>query len=54
MDKNWDVLNPPHHFHPRFNNEGLHSPMIGTPNHDIPILIDLITSHQLENKNLRF
>ncbi|MHA1719294.1 MAG: hypothetical protein ACTSXK_07200 [Promethearchaeota archaeon] len=54
MDKNWPTSNPPHHFHPRFTKNGFHSPMIGSPSYDIPILIKLLKTHKLEDKNLRF
>ncbi|MHA1518997.1 MAG: hypothetical protein ACTSVZ_04525 [Promethearchaeota archaeon] len=54
MDKNWSVQSSPHHFHPRYNKNGFDSPMMGVPSNDIPILIELIKSHNLEDKNLRF
>ncbi|MHA1646916.1 MAG: hypothetical protein ACTSVL_05020 [Promethearchaeota archaeon] len=54
MDKKWKVPNPPHHFHPRFIKEGFHSPMTGNPSQDLPVLIDLIISHKLDNTNVRF
>ena len=54
MDKKWNVPTPPHHFHPRFNKNGFHSPMNGIPSHDIPILIKMLKSHELEDKNLQF
>ncbi len=54
MDKNWEVINPPHHYHPRFSKKGFQSPMTGNPKQDIPIFIDLIRTHKLEDKKHRF
>ena len=54
MDKKWVVPTPPHHFHPRFSKDGFHSPMNGIPSHDIHILIRMLKSHELEDKNLQF
>ncbi len=42
FDANWPVKTQPHHLHPRGKKDGIESPMIGDPNHDIPLLIEFI------------
>lgn len=54
MDKDWDVVTAPHHFHPRFVDEGSRSPMNGEANHDIQLLITLIKKGSLKNQAHRF
>ena len=41
-DKHWDVRSQPHHFHSRGSTVVEHSPMMGDPQHDIPILINFL------------
>ena len=41
-DDRWDVKTRPHHFHIRGLERSKESPMIGEPNHDIPILMRMI------------
>ncbi len=44
-DDRWDVNTKPHHFHIRGLESSIESPMLGEPNHDIPILINLIRDY---------
>jgi hypothetical protein len=38
-DDLWNVKSKPNHFHPKGEKKALESPMIGNPEHDIPILL---------------
>ena len=53
-DDKWNVATSPHHFHPRFEENGYNSPMNGNPNNDLQILFNLIKSGKLLNKSIRF
>ena len=44
-DDRWDVNSKPHHFHTRGLNSTTESPMLGEPNHDIPILLKMIQDY---------
>jgi len=54
MDKKWDVLSKPHHFHSRYNTKAYYNPMTGTPLEDIPFLVQLIQSGDLKQKDFVF
>ncbi len=41
-DDRWDIISKHHHLHPRGKTKAVKSPMIGKPEKDIPILIDVI------------
>jgi hypothetical protein len=41
-DENWDVSSNPHHLHPRHAKEADKSEMVGNPEIDMPILINMI------------
>lgn len=53
-DKNWKVNSQPHHFHPRNSETGYTSPMVGDPEKDSKILVELIKNGKLKDKNLKF
>ena len=53
-DDKWVVSTRPNHFHPRSNKNGYSSPMKGTPNHDMPILCELIKSGKFYSPEFRF
>ena len=53
-DDTWKVSTPPHHFHPRRNNQGFESPMRGDPERDIPLLCDLLKKGKLLHRDWRF
>jgi len=42
FDDRWAVNTRPHHLHPRNRGDAADSPMIGSPDHDIPILVRII------------
>lgn len=42
MDKSWNVDEPPHHFHPRFDEKGYNSPMLGIPSEYFPLFIIIL------------
>ncbi|MHA1799818.1 MAG: toxin-antitoxin system TumE family protein [Candidatus Helarchaeota archaeon] len=42
FDDRWHVSTKPHHFHPRYNNPTVESPMIGDPENDMPKLIEYL------------
>ena len=44
-DDRWDVKTRPHHFHVRGLQSSIESPMLGDPNHDIPILLRMIQNY---------
>ena len=44
-DDKWDVISRPHHFHTRGLKSTIESPMLGEPNHDIPIIIKMIQEY---------
>ena len=39
FDKKWPVSTQPNHLHPKGDLKAIDSPMIGDPQHDIPLLI---------------
>ncbi|MEE9378210.1 MAG: DUF6516 family protein [Candidatus Lokiarchaeia archaeon] len=39
FDDKWDVSTKPHHLHIKGNKNAIASPMKGTPDHDMPILV---------------
>ena len=45
FDDRWDVNTRPHHFHNRGLKSIIESPMLGKPNHDIPILLKMILDY---------
>jgi hypothetical protein len=53
-DDLWKVKSRPHHFHPRLNGVAFSSLMIGYPDHDIPLLSELIKNRDLWREDLRF
>jgi len=53
-DDKWSVSSRPHHFHPRNKKAGFSSPMTGIPNHDIPVICNLILSMKLFSPDFRF
>jgi len=44
-DDRWDVSTRPHNFHIRGLESSIESPMLGEPNHDIPILLKMIQDY---------
>jgi len=42
FDEFWAVSTRPHHYHLRNKKDAIESPMIGDPQHDIPLLIKYI------------
>ncbi len=46
FDDRWDVNTRPHHFHIRGLKSTIESPMLGEPNHDIPIILKLIQDYR--------
>jgi hypothetical protein len=52
-DNTWKVQSMPHHFHPRYLDDGFQSPMTGMPEHDIPILCGFIVSGALKGERFR-
>jgi len=44
-DDRWEVSTKPHHFHIRGLNSSIESPMLGEPNHDIPIILKMIQDY---------
>ena len=45
FDDRWDVNTRPHHFHIRGLKSTIESPMLGEPNHDIPIILKMIQDY---------
>jgi len=53
-DDLWDVPSKPHHFHPRFSDDGLESDITGDPEHDMLLLITLYESGVLLDSKFHF
>jgi hypothetical protein len=53
-DNLWAVRSRPHHFHPRYAQNGFASPMVGDPEKDIPMLCVLLQDGRLKENTLRF
>ncbi|MHA1273429.1 MAG: toxin-antitoxin system TumE family protein [Promethearchaeota archaeon] len=47
FDDRWNVSTKPHHFHDKNKNRVIESPMIGEPEHDMPILVNYIKNRNI-------
>ena len=54
FDRHWENSSNPHHFHPRFDEIGLESPMNGNPSHDLELICNLIQSKEIYRENFHF
>ena len=47
FDDRWDVATKPHHFHKKGSRIAIASPMLGNPNHDMPILAKYLIEEKI-------